>query len=97
MNIDQLSLEDWKRAESIFHQLFRKEGYDAETSANLAFYLAQTLWNAEPIYKRLLAKIASGEEAVFTDGEHEEIMIQIHSLFQNHDNLSTGHKMLMYE
>jgi hypothetical protein len=93
----ELSQEEWKKAELMFGELFLKEGYDTETSTALAFFVTQTIQNVEPIYIKMTEKLSGDPKSEFRDAELYEVMVTIHMLFQNYDNIRTGHKMLMYE
>lgn len=90
MNIED---KDWLKLERFFVHLFLQEGYNHQCSERLGFYIRQNLQNALPLINTAKNFLESNNFELI-NSELEEMMIQVHMLLSNYDNLETAHKIL---
>lgn len=93
MNLPRESLTeiDWRKIEDFFVKILIKDEYSQKSAEELGFYVSQILQDAKPLMDYA--------EKGLMDNEHnlEEIMEQMHMLFNNYSIFVKGYKMLMRE
>ncbi len=91
-----LSIEDWRRVERSLGDLFLKDGYNSEVSIALAYIAIQTLQNAEILFLSL-PRLLEGNLIDLAKEETEQLLLSIHMVFGEHNNLREGERLLMRE